>query len=586
VSEARRKGADVVVLLVHVDDAADGTRRVLRFARRVRGADLVLTNGVGSDTGFFDLTEMRFGSTAHAPIFASGGSPWTPTRIHVHLAHFDGRFRVTDASARPLHGGISDPELDGILQKTAANYCTKMGQPLIPETSAHPHDPERFMDFALNVLRWDTESEIAMLHRAQLAVAPWVSIPGGLPRDFLLRALPWPDQARTFDVTGAVLLKWLPGVFPQAVEEDPDALRFQGIQKTDDEYLVNGRSIHPNRDYQLVTSTDVFERARTAPALLPPGVLRPSAPEDQTEALSLRERVDRWFVQARFEALESPAGAASDFRFPDLATQLLWIHSLDLTMAFNQTLVDDEVGYTSQPSLSRDEFLGLEGGLKLRVDAESTKHAFNNVIDVTYATNRSADAPFSESRDLTLIESSYSWLGMRESMAGGSPWLPSPQARLRMETEITAANAWRHLELTGVLGVQWRPAGAVSIGLGYSVGGEAEAPNAELASGLDLVIEVKRMPIVDLFTAPVFFESRIDLFYTDPGGHDTVKGILASKLSFALTPLLALTLGADAFLYRTGDPALGGGKDAGLGFSTDFTVGLQAYYATIDQVFR
>jgi len=118
------------------------------------------------------------------------------------------------------------------------------------------------------------------------------------------------------------------------------------------------------------------------------------------------------------------------------------------------------------------------------------------------------------------------------------------------------------------------------------VGGELEAPDAEVADGLDLVVEVKRMPILDVFTAPVFFEARFDLSYTEPGADNTLKGLLASKLSFALTPLLALTIGADAFLYRTDNTALGGSPGAGPALSTDFTVGLQAYYATIDQIFR
>jgi len=541
---------------------------------------------VGSTTGLFDLTELRFGSTTHAPIFAAGGSPYTPTRVRVHLAHLDGRFRVTDASARPIHGGTPDPQLAAVLEKTATDYCAIQGQPIIPEGAPNDHAPEQFIAFLLDILRWDTESEIAMIHRNQLQLAPWASVPGGLPRDFLLRSLPWPDEARIVEVTGDVLLKWLPSVFPQSVEEEIDALRFRGIEQTADGYLVNSRLIHPNRDYRIVTSTDVIERAMTQPGLLPPGASPLPAEESEGTGLALGPRVERWFQESRFQALSTPAGAGGDLQFPDLANQLLWTRSMDLTLAFNQTLVNDDTGYISQPSLSRDEFLGLEGGLKLRVDAESSQHAFNNVIDTSYAASQTADEPFSESRDLTLVETSYSWLGMQDVFSEGSAWIPAPQARLRLESELTAENDWRHLELTGVLGVQWRPMEGLSIGLGYSIGGEIEAPDVEIANGLDLVFEVKRRPLVDVFQSPVFFEARFDLFYTEPGVHDTLKGILASKLSFALTPILALTLGADAFLYRTDDPSLGGSEGAGPGIATDFTVGIQAYYATIDQLFR
>jgi hypothetical protein len=436
-------------------------------------------------------------------------------------------------------------------------------------------DAETFIQFLLNIMRWDTQSEIAVIDRREIALHPWASIPNTLTPDQLLRTLPYAYPLRQMTLRGDALTVWLKAVFVQMEEENPQGLRFAGVARKNKEFHVNGRSIDPTRHYSVIT-TPFFRLSPTAIKGLPTTVTLDRVEVLGTEEdINTRTLVERWLRGKRYEGVDAPAGAQGDPTFPSLYDKLLWYTATDVNLSFNQTMVSNSASYESEASLTRDELIGLESSGTFRLDARSRFHEWNNVLDLTYAATRTGDADvFSESKDLTFLETAYSWMYLRETYLPGRVWVPVPHGKIRVETELSenGERGYRHLEMTGVLGAVWKLTDTISVSLGYGLGTELLDPDRSLAHGFDLTFEVKRMPLFEIASSPVFFENRLDVFYKDPGTHNTFRALLSSKISFSLSNHLALTVGADAFAFTSDSNAPG--------FSADFTVGLQGFFAT------
>lgn len=581
--------ADLVVVLAHVNDSSSVPRRALQLVRRVTEADLVLVNGFGIEQGGYDIREIRFGpgngngngngAAARPPVMGQGGASAPPLRVSADLVHYGGRFRPRGFTAAPLPPAPRDDRVAAALSSVKAGYCAAWDVPLGGAVIDGTMDAEEITSYVLQVMRFETRNEIAVINREAIALPAWPPIGGPITRDLLFHALPFGGHLVRFSLQGPALKRWLGVTFGPAERQMPSALRFAGIERDGSSYKINGRALDDGRTYDIVTTRFLARGGDRFLEQLPEGVdFEDLSVEGLDPDATLRDLVERWIAERRWAA-GGARGVSLETSFPRLYDELVWALSADVGLGYDQTAVENGAGYDSESQLQRDTFFGVTATAVLRVDAQSRLHEVTNLLDISYAQARIGGGALSETKDLTVFESTYSWLYLRNAVAGESPFVPVPSTKLRMETELTPGEdaRFQHLLTTGVIGVKWLFTDKVTMSVGYGLGGELLDPDHTLSHGLDFTFEVQKLTLFEILEAPSTLQTRIDLFYTDNGGVDVLRGILGAELAFAVAGPLALTVGFDGFLFQE--------DGRGVAFAGDVTAGLKIQLGTHVQTF-
>ena len=144
------------------------------------------------------------------------------------------------------------------------------------------------------------------------------------------------------------------------------------------------------------------------------------------------------------------------------------------------------------------------------------------------------------------------WRNQGETPRG---YIPAPLAKGKVETSFSkpAEADFHHLELTGVLGLEWLLQDSVSLGLAYGARNEITSPEAPWHFGLELYYRVTNLTLLtwDKINA-ITLDSNFELFYSDMGASNILKGIGSTRVSVSILGYLALTGGLDVFLYKSG----------------------------------
>lgn len=576
--------ADLVIVLAHVNDGATVPRRALQLSRRVTEADLVLVNGFAFGQGGYDIREIRFGGgdgAARPPVMGQGGAERPALRVAIDMVYRGGRFQPRALVATSLPPAPRAPDVASVLDEVRRARCVDADVPIGDAVIDGTLDGEGMTAYVLQVMRFETRNELSVLNREAVALPSWPPFGGPITRDLLFHALPYGGRLVRFTLRGDALRKWLVATFPEAEGEHPGGLRFAGVERDGAGFEINGRDLDDARRYDIVTTRFLALGGDHFLAHLPEGVVFEDIPLDGLPPdATLRELVERWLAEGRWRVASGAGTVSLSTNFPSLWDELVWSLSADVGLDVQNTSTANSPGYEGESQLEKDPFFGLSVSAVLRADAQSRLHELTNLLDVSYAQARAgADGAFTESKDLTVFESAYAWLTLRNAVAGESPLCPVPLAKVRLETELTPSEdaAYHHAQLTGVIGVKWLFTDHVTLSAGYGVGGELASPDPLVSHGLDLTFEVKKMTLWELLDAPTTLQSRVDLFYTNTGGDDVLRGILGAELAFGVAGPLAVTVGFDGFLFER--------AGRGVAFAADVTAGLALQLGTHVQTF-
>ena len=568
-------GAVLVVGVASLGNIGDSTHRVVQLARRLQGVDLLFTGSQGDYSRGYGVNEIRFTSSDSPPILSRSGPPTEITRISVELIHQKGRFSLAKAypdNGRALHP-VELPPAPPMVQDLRRRYCAQWGQPLAHRREGSV-DPEMWMETVGNIARWETETEISILSRDDLAVPPFTAIGLPLSRDAIERMHPGNTKMHVISMVGSELENWLKEVRKEADKETPFGPRTQGVKLGEDGLLINERALDTTHLYRLTVSDSILNGRTLGVPPLPKGSQR----VEGASLPLLRDSIIDWVASPAYGITGSGESKGLPV-FPDLRDAIQWQGALDTNLGFKLSAVENPANETQEPQLSRESFVGLESAVSARLDAQSRLHEWANRAELEFATSRAGGEAFSESKDITTAETLYSWLFIRNRVGNGVPWIPVPFSRLRLETELTVNedSPFRHLEATGSVGARWLFSEKVRLSIGYGIGGEILDPKTNAPASADISLEVLRLPLTPKQDGPLFLEARTDITLKRPGSLNTLKALSSAKISYAWTPYLALTLGGEFFAYSTqGEP---------IGWSTDILVGIQGYFAGHAQTF-
>ncbi len=342
---------------------------------------------------------------------------------------------------------------------------------------------------------------------------------------------------------------------------------------------INGRLIDDARWYRVVTTRYLALGGRGALAAL----LSTARPIPRDETLFLRELVRRFLDRDRPKRLgeNPPIRPTEDFR--DLWDLPRWDLSTAATLSFSQIHVDKAAEATYEdPQLNRAELLGLTGDLQARAVLSNRIMLWSSLLQLQYGETSTGGGALQETRDRIMLESAWSWTWLRNRYTRGQAWIPVPMIKGKLESEFTrAVGAPRHhLEGTATLGPQWLFTDYASLFFGYGLRNELTDPGDPLHQGLEFGYAITRTPLLRGRTGtPILeVESRFELFWSDLGARDKLKGLGSAALHVALLDWLRFTISMNAFVYKERGREVAWALDNAAGLSLLGTFSVQNYW--------
>jgi 2',3'-cyclic-nucleotide 2'-phosphodiesterase (5'-nucleotidase family) len=590
VEQVRDQGeADLVVVLYHMVGPVEGDNAV-ELASSVSGVDLMFTNrllispqktqeaqsGQTASNGFVvapgTATYVVGGYTRHQQAVAvdvtleraSEDQPWQAASLRSKAQQTD-QIEPAESTAT-------------MLRDLAGLYCEDWGQPINASLGlVHPFSRGELQQFILNVMRFATDSEIALVNQETFVENGRFPIEGGLTLSDIISFVPYGNKLYTVQVPGTVLAA-LAGKLD-------GALVSAGLEKKGDKVLVNGRPLQTSRNYRVATHGFL---AGGGDDVLPQDKIKdttPYQPRWSEDAPTIGTVVAEFVRTAGFEGddqLTEPLDPQETF--PDLYRKFLWSYTGSINSSFNKVTVDNPGGAYEQSQLNVNSAtqINLEGNGEIRAD--SRNHGWHNRLLVQYAQARLSDdetgqTDFEETKDLIRYRSTYQYAGFRAD-AGGGWYVPMPFAELQVETEFTdpAEREWHKLEFTGIGGAKFQLFDPLEIKLGANARRDIRQPNGETTYGLNAGYTFNRTDLLNLLGKPLQFESELEYFYNDIGASNIQELRNTNRVYFALMDQLFFTTTFQAFLYKTDEVGE-------FGSNTELTVGLNYLWDATVQSF-
>lgn len=564
---------DLIVVLYHLTGSSE-TSEAVELATKVEGIDVIFTNRllrvpdktadtyqsgylvapstgtyiVGADTGHSKALSVEFELSR-----PDAKSSWRARSIET---------RTEKSAALEPHARTSR-----MLRDLAGLYCEDWGEPINKGLPlAAPFSREDLQQFILNVMRFSTDSEIALVNAGTFADPGIFPIEDKLTLSDIFTFVPYNNRVVTVEVEGSVLAGLAGKLGDQAVAA--------GLTKKGDKVLVNGRAIQSGRTYQVATHNFV---ATGGDNLIAPAKIQKKKmykPAWSEGAPSLGILAAEYVRTAAFEedAQTTDQLAATD-SFPDLYRKFLWTYTGSLNTSYNEVSVNNPGDQYDQSQLTVNSTtqINLEGNGEIR--ANSRNHGWNNRLLVQYAQaqlkpDQNGESDFEETKDLIRLRTDYQYKGFRADL-GGEWYVPMPFAELQVESEFSKPKEreWHKVETTGIGGAKFQLFGPLEVKLGANARRDWNQPDAETTYGLNAGYTFVRTDLVEVLDKPIQFESELEYFWNDPGSSDIHELRNSNRLYFALMDQLFFTTTFQAFLFRTG-------QVGEFGSNTELTVGL------------
>lgn len=582
VQRVRAEGrADVVVLLAHVEDAGTAPTAALRLARAVPGVDVVVANR-------FARKDAPGGSVS-AVVLQGGrpvvlGAPDVPTRLGTFTLHVSRGAdpTVTALPAPPIDvpPDLADPGMVTRMEALQIGYCAEWGQPLGHGRVDPPLPAEAFLRFVMEVMRRTHGTDLAFLNRDALDRPDDRPIAGPFTEDELFRLLPYDDRLVVTTLKGEELALLLAAALPPEGLTTGPGLHILGAARDGDAFRVNGRLLETARRYTVVTADFLAAGGRGALGpILELAKWRAATAADDPDG-HLRGVVVEFLAHDRQRETdgddETPDTIAPDTTFRDPWTLPLWTLRADVNGTFAHTGLTNPAGY-DEAQLSRQETLSLSTDSRFHLDMGARDHGFANELNLRYGSTSVGGGALSETDDVIRFSSQYRWLWLRNHLGRPRVYMPVPYGRFGLETEFSVPDDRpdRHLEATFEAGVEWLLLDTLSVSVGYGVRHQLIQED-DAHHGLMFRYELQRTELGTLWDAPVTFDSRFELFYSDLGTGDVLKGYGTNRLSLQVFGPLNFTVQHDLFLYGVGSRALGVASDTQIGLQLVLDAYIQA----------
>ena len=574
--------ADLVIALVNLDKEADSPAGAVAFARAAAGVDLVVA-GLGRNLdGRIGLDLIRFdGGRRFLVGVAPGVDPLT--RIRIHTRDHEGGHRVDAVEVEHLRTGSETPVPGAahLLSQTVSEFCAVSMRPLRAGRLAAPMSAWQLLRYAMEIARRELGADLTVFTSDTLWADPDERLDGAITAEDLNRMFSLSELA-VVEVKGAALKGLLVASVHDGDGPSPKGLEILGARvegpDTARKITINGRLLDDGRWYRLATTRYLALGGRGAlAALLPTARIIP-----RDETLFLRELVRRFLDHDRPRRLGGNPPIRLEEEFRDLWDLPRWDLSGAATLAFNQIHIDKGAATYEDPQLSRTELLGLNGDLQTRAVLSNRIMLWNSLLQLQYGTTSTGGADLQETRDLITLESAWSWTWLRNRYTRGQAWIPVPMLKSKLESEFTRAPGAprHHLEGTATVGPQWLFTDYASLFFGYGLRNELSDPGDPLHQGLEFGYALTRVPLLrgKTGTPIIEVESRFELFWSDLGARDKLKGLGSAALHVALLDWLRFTVSMNAFVYKERGREVAWALDNAAGLSLLGTFSVQNYW--------
>lgn len=603
-TQARTRGAHLVVSLVNLEVTPGGTGATIDFVRRLEGVDVVVAGGM-ADVGQTDpvIRSARIGK--HQILLV--GTPRAPEALGVvaiTMARRGAGWVVSsiDAESRIVsffrsHEGVSE-----LLEQATSEFCS-LGTRFVGSGNVDPPMTRAdFLSYVLEVVRRELRTDLSILSVDSLREADNTALEGPVTAGFLARMFSR-HEVVVVSVVGKDLSRFVSSYYTTSDADLKSQLSVAGAQRLADGAIeINERPIHEKRRYTIATSDFLAGGGKGHLAALL------TAPETRMEPTRffLREMVHRFFDRNQFREFSADQRINQQSSFPMLWDRPLWEFNLTANGAVSNVSIANPGDYAETQLTSRSANTGIKGDGQFLVIMSTRDHKVSEFLKAQYGMVQIGDEDFTETQDLVTEELQYSWTAWRNRKGKGRFWIPAPLVRGKLETEFSAApevflkddggspvvdangdrvlayDPYHHLEVTGVAGFEWLFGSQVSAGIGYGLrsellatpGSGAEGMNA----GVELYYQINKLPLYSWGTSgSLMLDSRFEMFFADWSDERTLKSSGSTKLIASVVGPLSVTLGFDFFLYRSGD--------LGLAYAFDTMVGMAFSYDAALQVF-
>ena len=585
-----------LVIVQYIVPSGQGTELAYDLASRIEGIDLMVSSHLvqqPEDEISVDWDQPVVGGRS-AVIEAIGtGTPIVSANstaqgvVNVELDLYGERvgnqtsFHIRSvvprrASTERIPG---DEATQAMLDEAVERYCEDWGDPVGDKAELkEPLSAAEFQRLVLDVMRFETRSEVAISNLGAFRNEAKFPLEGALTRADIHSTLPYDNRAVVVEVQGSVLRRIGGRLGMDAVA--------QGLEIRDGQWKVNGRSLNNNRRYRVAVNEFV---ADGGDGLLASGDVERRElfhPEWSVEAPTISEMVIHYFEEEK-HIRPGVDGIEAGANFVDLHEKFLWRFNSSLNASYNQVMVrnperDGAGAYDqSQLGVQSTDQINLEG--RFMVEADSRNHGWTNDLNLQFATARITDdeeVSFERTKDQIRLRSRYRYQRLRASQAGR--WfVPDPVMEGQLESEFRRAPTrdWHRLDLRVIGGASFQIRDELDVRLGANVRSDINEPGGEPTLGLNLSYTLGQVAPVRIFDRPVRLESEVEYFYNDIGRQNIHETRSANRVYFAVSEQLFFTTTFNAFLYR--DDVVGE-----LGSNTELTIGVNYRWDGARQNFR
>jgi hypothetical protein len=575
IAELREQGADLVVLISNVDHRQSAPRRLLDLLAELEGSarpDVVVAANTAHVT-----VQLQTSHDGPAIVTALPGE-----LTQVRLRRMDQRWQVVETSRPPLQSPDTNDEFFAALDSLQHGFCQTHNRALAGGGLSAPLDRAAFGYLVLHAMRAQARAEIALIDQRAISNATAFPLRGRLSAAQLHRALPHNYELRMTLIKGVKL--------PELARRllDMDRALTLGLERREDKLFVNGREIHPDAQYRLVTTAYV---ARGGEDILEPETGRfREVPLPEGRRAGLTERVIAWLDFERDGEPYDPQVQLNLYRRP------LWFGSMQVDAGLAFASIRDRNETASGDRRYNQAQLTRKGVFDIRLEAEaqgglSTRgHEWNNQLRLKYGHQRqetevgSEEYSWAESVDLIEFRSTYDMDYIRDVTLEGVWYGPSIFLEYQLESEFhherpPGDSASTHfLEMTGLLGLKFKPLAWLRASAAFALRVGVLDPTPFPVPGLSLRAEVLRRRFFSSPRLPVYLLGFVDYFVGWPSALPDSENVPAEgstlhrftteiRAEVTLIGPLRLTSTVRLFLYDESPGSLALAFDSTVGLS-------------------
>jgi len=582
----KEEKADIVVAVVNLELERGSTRETMEFIRQVHEIDVVLAGGLMRTDE--QLPIVRSANTGSGKLLLAG-SPRAPFRLGIVTIQVEKKgtgWRIEDSAASVKRVGPfrRDNEVASILSLAVSEFCSLTTRILGSGTIEPEMKRPEFVQYVMEIMRRRMRCDLAILSSDSIKLGKDIVMTGPVVSGLLRRAFAR-HEVVTLSASGTDLRNYLNSFFSASASGWIDELFLIGaVREPNGTIKVNGRPLNVRRRYSIATSDYLASGGRKYLKTL----LAAPLTRWETSHYFLQELVHGFFDRGIEWENQEERSISLDRNFGPLWLRPLWDLSLSLNGSFTNKAVLNSADY-AESQLHQSEILGFNGDGQLYLTMNTRDHKFEEFLRLQYGMTRIGEGDLAETQDLITEEVSYAWASLRNLYGKGKVYVPVPIVKGKLETEFTSGPApegqkdeYHHLELTGVIGLEWQFNQKANAGIAYGIRSEVLAPDDTGREGLDAGIQV----YYNINTLPLYrwnavsgitLDSRFELFYSDWGGDNIVKGTGSAKLTATLLGPLSFSAGLDVFLFSSSGNGLAYALDTTVGLNLSWDAGFQRF---------